>query len=426
MNGLAETSGKQAYYLTDLLGSPVTVHGKSIGKLADLVIVETDPLPEVTKLYIHRSFGQPSLLIPLEKMKVLKAGEIVVSIDEVKPFESEPQAKDILLKDHILDKKVIDIEDRDVEIVYDVKMVVRGRKLLVSDVNISRYRLMRRLGPKWLAKLIYSFRSERRDEKIPWQYIQALPPNIGSFKGDVKLNILKETLAEIHPADMADILEELDSRQRVAVFDQLESDRASDTLEEIDPNVQRDIVALLPKDRVAQLLAKMTPGQAADVLSVLPHNEKREILLALRALNESLAQKTNSILDRQDERIANYATTRILRVAPDMSVAEAREYFNRAAPNMMVIMYLYVTDTNGKLIGALDIKELLHARDDQKLRDVMIGDPIALRPTSTLKEALEHFSRYDFRALPIVDNDDKLLGAIPYRDVVNLKHKFWE
>jgi CBS domain-containing protein/sporulation protein YlmC with PRC-barrel domain len=419
-------SGSQTYYLTDFLGDRVTTHGKKIGRLADLVIVEAGSSPVVTKLVVRRPFGEPSLLIPWDKVKVLKNNEIVVSIESAKDFESEPQPHDILLKDYILDKKVIDMEDREVEIVYDVKITARDNKLFVTDVNISRYRLLRRLRLKWLAKFLYSFRAGPRDEKIPWKLIQPLPTDIGKFRGDVKLNVLKESLAEMHPADLADILEELDRGQRVAIFNQLEAERASDTLEEIDPTVQRDLVPALKKDWVAKLLNAMTPGQAADILSILPHDETRDILHALRTLNPHHAHKIESILGKQEERIANFATTKIFRLQQDMPVQAAREHFNEHAKDMAIVMYIYVVDDEGMLVGVMDIKELLQAKPDQTLKDVMIDSVVELHPDSTLKDALEHFSRYDFRAIPVVDESEKLLGAIPYRDVMNLKHRFLE
>lgn len=417
----------QVYYLSDILGTRVIAHGRLVGRLADLVIVEHENAPpDVTCLSVRRSFGRPSLLIPWEKVKVLKHDEVVVSIDDPKPFEGAPSEHAILLKDHILDKKVIDTEDREVEVVYDVKMLAKENKLLVTDVNISRYRFLRRIGPRWFAKFIYSFRREKRDEKIPWHLIQSLPQDISSFRGDVKLKVLKETLAEMHPADLADILEELDRGQRVAIFNELEPARASDTLEEVDPIVQRDLVPALKKERVAQLLSGMTPGQAADVLSVLPHSETREILKVLRGGNPRHALKIEGILGRQEERIANFATTKIIRVRQDQSVAEAREHFNRVAKEVTVIMYLYVTDAEDRLVGVLDLKELLQADPTKKLKEVMVDNVIALHPGSSLNEALEHFSRYDFRAVPVIDEHGKLIGAVPYRDVMNLKHKFLE
>jgi CBS domain-containing protein/sporulation protein YlmC with PRC-barrel domain len=426
MNVSDSTINGPVYYLTDILGARVSCHGKKIGRLADLVIVENDPIPEVTKLYIRRPFGHPSLLIPWEKIKVLKEEEIVVSIDSLVAFESEPQPHDILLKDHILDKKVLDIEDREVEVVYDVKLIVKHNKLLVSDVNISRYRFLRRLGLKWFANFLYGLRGKGKDQKIPWRFIQPLPQDIGSFHGDVKLKVLKETLGEIHPADLADIIEELDSSQRVAIFSELESGRASDTLEEIDPTVQRDLVSAMKKERVAQLLNTMTPGQAADILSVLPLSDTKAIIHVLRTLNLENASKIESILGKQEERIRNFTTTKVMKLRQETPAEEAREYFNRMAKYMDIIMYVYIVDEQERLVGVMDLKELLQAKTNQTLKDVMTDNVISLSPKSTLKEALEYFSRYEFRALPVIDEHHKLVGAIPFRDVMNLKHRFLE
>ncbi|MDD5055618.1 MAG: CBS domain-containing protein [Candidatus Peribacteraceae bacterium] len=416
----------QKCYLTDILGGRVCVHGKKIGKLVDMIIVEHGDNPEVTKLVVHRPFGYPSLLIPWDRVKLLKKDEVVVSLEKVEDFEKQPNETDILLKDHILDKKVIDIEDREVEMVYDVKMLAKNGKLTVTDVNISFYRFLRRLGLKWFAKFVYTVRGKEKDHKIPWRFIQALPQNIGSFRGDVKLKVLRETLDEFHPADIADILEEVDPSQRLAIFNQLESEQASETLEEIEPSVQRDLVPALKKERVAQLLSTMTPGQAADILSALPHSETKEILRVLKGTNPDHAHKINSILGKQEERIGNYATSKILKLDESTGVTAARDYFNRVASDMAVVLYLYITDAHGRLVGVMDLKEFLHGAPEQTMKDIMRDNVVSLSPQSTLKEALELFSRYDFRAIPVVNEEGKLTGAIPYRDVMNLKHRFLE
>ncbi len=425
MNGTDPNIGRVTY-LTDILGARISAHGKKIGRLWDLVITEAQPFPEVKKIVVKRPFGDHALVIPWEKVKLLKRNEIVVSIDGTKEYETELPKADILLKDHILDKKVLDVEDREIEVVYDVKMLAKGNSLLVTDVNISHYRFLRRLGIKWFANVYYWMFGKDKDKKIPWNYIQSLPPDIDSFTGDVKLKILKETLADIHPADLADIIEELDSRQRIAIFNQLEPERASDTLEEIEPQVQRDLVPALKKERVAELLNTMTSGQAADILASLPHVETSAILLALRVINPRHERKIASILEHQEEQIAHFTTTKIISLPQTMTVDAAREHFNRVAKDLSVILYLYVTDAEGKLVGVMDLKEFLQAKDDALLRDIMIDNVITLEPHSTLKEALELFSRYDFRALPVVDDAEKLTGAVPYRDVMNLKHKFLE
>jgi magnesium transporter len=260
-----------------------------------------------------------------------------------------------------------------------------------------------------------------KDQTISWTYIQPLPKQISSFKGDVRLKVLKERLAEIHPVDMADIIEDLDHEQRVAIFDELETSHASDTLEEINPNVQRDLVSSLRKEKVAHLINEMTAGQAADVLAVLPASEASSIL---ELIEPDKAHKIRSILSKQEQSIINFVTTSFIKLPPDKEVAETRKEYRHFARGKDAVMYLHVVDNNDKLLGIIDIKELLQAEGETQLKDIMEDKVITLDQESTLEEASILFDRYDFRSIPIVDNFHKILGVILYRDVMDLKHRF--
>jgi magnesium transporter len=220
---------------------------------------------------VKRPFGNPSLLAPWDKVKGFGENEVIIDIDDLKKIEGEPEESMLLLRDHVLDKKILDLEDTEVEIVYDLKLVMRKGKMFVSAVDSSRYGRMRRFGFQRTADHRQNANGPN-ENIIPWTYVQPLPPNLTSFKGEVKLKILRENLSEMQPADIADMLEELDQDHRVVVFNQLETERASDTLEEIDPNVQRELISSLNKDRVADLVDRMTPGQAADLFGALPHD----------------------------------------------------------------------------------------------------------------------------------------------------------
>jgi magnesium transporter len=414
---------KPFYFLSEILGAKVMFRDKRIGKLSDILIKENGKVPVVTHFYIRRPFGNPSLLIPWENIRSLTVKEVAIDIEDLGKYEGSPAEDAVLLKDYILDKKVLDIEGREVEVVYDVKLVIKNNKLYVSDVDLSRYGLLRRIGLAGFANLIYKLADKIKDETISWAYIQPLPTKISSFKGNVKLKILKEKLSEIHPVDLADILEELDPEQRVTIFDKLDTDHASDVLEEIDPSVQRDLVSSLKKEKVAMLIDEMTPGQAADVLAALPSTAAAAIL---ELLNEENVGKIQSILEKQEENILNFATLNFLKFEPDITVEQARGEYQRIARGKDVVMYLYVVDAQDKLLGVIDIKELLLADDGAVLKDVMVTNIIMLTPKSTLKEASTMFARYSFRAIPVTDDNNVIEGVVLYRDVINLTHHFLE
>jgi CBS domain-containing protein len=416
-------AGDLEILLSDILNVPVLRSGKKIGSLADLVIVETSKIPEVRSLYVTRSFGHPSLLIPWENVHTLTGRGIEITVADIKTYETEPAEDVILLRDYVLDKKVIDLEENEVEVVYDIRLILRNKKLYVTDVDTGKAARLRRLGLGLLAGLLYSSADPEAEQLISWKYIQPLPSNIGRFKGNVKLNVLKEKLSEIHPVDLADILEEMDHEQRVMVFSSLEHEHASDTLEEIEPKVQREIISSLSTEKVVQLINDMTPGQAADILSVLPSAEAHVIL---DVMNADSARKVQAIINRQEEKVIHYTTQKILKFPPETTVEYVQNDYPRHARDKDVIMYIYIVDENEHLLGVVDLKELLKADDKAFLKDVMVENVITLSTGNTLKEAAQEFSRYGFRALPVVDDDNRLSGAIPYRDVMNLTHQFVE
>ncbi|MDD1704058.1 MAG: CBS domain-containing protein [Methanoregula sp.] len=421
--GSAAATGDLEILLSDILNVPVLKSGKKIGSLADLVIVETVKIPEVRSLYVTRSFGKPSLIIPWENVHTLTGRGIEITIKEIEPYEAEPAEDVILLRDFVLDKKIIDLEENEVEIVYDIRLVLRNRKLYVTDVDTGKAARLRRLGLGFFAKLLSTPADQGTEQMIPWTCVQPLPTNIGRFKGDVKLNILKENLSEIHPVDLADILEEMDHEQRVMVFSSLDHEQATDTLEEIEPKVQREIISSLSTEKVVRLLNDMTPGQAADILSVLPLSEAHVIL---DSMNAESARKVQAIINRQEEKVIHYTTPKILKFPPETVVESVKNDYPRHARDKDVIMYIYVVDKSDHLLGVTDLKELLQADDKALLKDIMVENVISLRTGSTLKEAAQEFGRYGFRALPVVDEGDRLIGAIPYRDVMNLTHQFIE
>jgi CBS domain-containing protein len=411
------------FLLSEMLGAKVFLHEKKIGSLSDLMIVETGKLPEVRNFVITRPFGDPSLLIPWERIVTLEPQKLIINIDDLKKFEISPPEDAILLRDHILDKKVIDTEDAEVEVVYDIRLIERNAKLYVTEVDTSKSARLRRLGFGFMSGVLAPKEDPKDSGSISWMYIQPLPSHISSFKGDVKLKILKETLAEIHPVDLADILEELDHDQRVMVFSSLDHEQASDTLEEIEPLVQRDIIFSLSKEKVVRLINDMTPGQAADILAILPSSEAQIII---EALNAETAKKIQSIVSKQEEKVLHYTTQKILKFSPETTVEYVQNDYPRHAKGRDVIMYIYVVNGEGTLLGVIDLKELLQADDRALLRDIMVENVISLNTESTLKEASQSFARYDFRALPVTDEKNRLIGVIPYRDVMNLTHHFVE
>jgi magnesium transporter len=405
------------FYLSEILDRGVFVKKQRIGRLSDLAIVETGKLPEVTHVVVSRSFGYPALTVPWDKVLLISNNEVVLDIgaEMMAQFEQAPQEALILLHDHILDKKILDMDDHEVEVVYDIKLAVQNGKLYAAEVDFSRYRALRRLGLHKLAKLLTDRNKENR---VSWLYVQPLPAQLGSFAGNVKLKVPKAELNEIHPVDLADILEELEGGQRVALFNALETEHASDTLEEVEPRVQRELIHAIEKERAALLINDMSPAQAADILAILPRDESDAIL---KLIDRDKSSKVGHIIAEHDEQILHYASLKLIRLPATTPAVEVLDRYRELATGMDVVAYVYVTDAAGTLKGVVDIREMVAAEPGQTLGDIMTQHVIALPKDGTLREAAMLFERYDFRALPITDERDQLLGAVSSRDVRSLK-----
>jgi CBS domain-containing protein/sporulation protein YlmC with PRC-barrel domain len=411
------------FNLSEILNMPAIARGERVGTLDELVIVDRDKYAEVTHLCIRRPFGRPVLVVPWEKVASLGEKQVVLDIEEMEPFAGAFPASAILLKDYILDKKVLDQRGGELEVVYDIGMTLTGNKLLVVDVDLSKAALLRRMRLAWLLKLLAKpSSSQGNGDRIPWRYVAPLPEDLGSFTGAVKLKVLKEQLSELPPVDLADILEELAPEQRMAIFGALDTARASDTLEALDPKVQRDVVASLDKETVARLINEMSPAQAADLLAVLPWWDVKALMHLLG--DRERKAKLTAILEKQDEEAVHFSTSRFLKFSPEKTVAQVKAGFPEAAKGKVETTYLYVVDERDKLLGVVDSKALLLAEENARLDEIMTTKVIALGPQRTLRDASELFSRYLFRALPITDDGAKILGVLRYRDVVALRHRY--
>ncbi|MBF0458640.1 MAG: CBS domain-containing protein [Nitrospirae bacterium] len=423
MNTIIDTEqekGAEVFFLSDLIGTKVFNGNQKIGKLRDIAIVEKEKIPRVTHFIVHRPFGSKALLVPWERVMVVSTERITVELQPLSIYEEEPSEGQVLLNTHVLDKKVLDMDDNEIDMVYDIKLALRNGVLYVTDVDFSRYALLKRFGLAPIVKFLFGANSLKK-ETVSWSYVQPLPENTGAFKGNVKLNVLKEKLTDMHPVDLADILEELNPEQRLAIFNELETEHASDTLEEIEPRVQRELIFSIRKERAAELINDMTPAQAADILAILPAAETDEIM---KLIDKENALKVEFLLEKHDEELVHFATSHFIKLPPRTQVSQVLLQYREIARDKDVIMYLYVVDEQDTLLGVVDLKEALQASIEDKLGAIMTTNVISLKPENTLIEAAEMFSRYSFRAIPVTNDNDVILGVVLYRDVMNLKHRF--
>ncbi|MHB9097698.1 MAG: magnesium transporter MgtE N-terminal domain-containing protein, partial [Syntrophales bacterium] len=226
-------------YFSELLNRPICI-GKiknRIGKLADIVFSVADPYPEVAGVYIEHGWGKPTNFIPWSKILRVEDDAIFVQPREdgtpYPPFVDQPGW--ILLDKHLMGRTIVDMDDRRVEMVNDVHLLLAKGRLLLIHVDISFNGFLRRWG---LGKLRWM-----NDDFISWKYVQPLSVEDAISTDKVALSVTKNQIHELPSEDLADMLEELGTEERHALFSALDSEKAAETLAEAEPRTQRQLIA---------------------------------------------------------------------------------------------------------------------------------------------------------------------------------------
>jgi CBS domain-containing protein len=411
---LGQNKAMRYLYLSEILKKKVqTKDSVTLGKLKDLVIKDEGHYPEVTNIIVERSLGRPAWNVPWSHVVNVTAEGTTIAPP---PEDKYPQIKHgedyLLLADKVLDKKILDIEGFDVELVYDIQLLLVENKMFVVGADVGRDAFARRLGVGRVAKLALG--NEIGKDIIPWRYVQPLPADLTSTKGDVKLNIAREGLKDIHPEDLADILEELSHEERINVFNALDNEVAADALEATEPRVQRQILASTNVQRAVEILEHLSPVQIADIISILPRDDSEELMSMIRP---DVGSKIRVLLSEHDVPASALAMPCFLGFPGDLTVEEAFARFREEARHCDVTMYIYVVDEQQQLRGVIDINELLQADPRSTLEQIMTRNVVSVSPTTMRGEVEALFRKYHFRAIPIVDGSEKIVGAIREKDV---------
>ena len=223
-------------------------------------------------------------------------------------------------------------------------------------------------------------------------------------------------LARLHPADIADIMEELNPSERAAVLNALDAETAVEALTETDPEVQAGLIRMLDPEKASDMLEMMEPDEAADILGDLPHAKVRELL---QEMEPSEAEDVVELLEHEEDTAGGMMTTEYVAFPPEATVGQTLEKLRAMAGEVETIYYLYVTDPSERLLGVASLRELMIARAEQRLDEIMTTQIITVKPDAPLREVAETLSKYNLTALPVIDADGKLEGIVTVDDVLD-------
>jgi CBS domain-containing protein len=398
--------------LSEIQHRPVVdARGETVGRLKDLAILPRDHFPSVQWGILSTSGGErvvrwSDLSVELERLRLRRGLESVAT--EVLPPEALRLGRDVL------DKQIVDTHGAKVVRVNDLQLEETGGQLRLVGADVGLRGLVRRIGAEGMAERIAAVFGQKMPRGvIPWNLVEPLE----TPEADVRLTVPHEKLAFLHPADIADVVEEMPVDERRAVFEQLDVETAAEALAEVEPEMQAAIVSELEEERAADILQEMAPDEAADVLQDLPE-EQREELVDLMETDE--AEDVEKILAHPEDSAGGIMTTDVIALPRDITAQAAIDRLRQQKPDPELAYYLYVTDEDGRLEGTVSLRDLVVADPDTSLMQVMDPHVLTVDATSPKEDVAALMAKYDLLALPVVDGRHRLIGAITVDDVVEL------
>ena len=394
-------------YLSGLLNRPVVDEsGREIGKLKDLVVTPRDQFPLVQALIVTSRDGTRIVpatdVVSYADLRVRGEGRRDGSIDGIHV------ARDIQ------DKQIVDTHGAKVVRVNDLQFSENGGALRLVGADVGVRGLLRRLGVEApLERVATAVGRDLPRGIIPWHLVEP----IATGPGAVRLTIPHQKLALLHPADIADIVEEMTADERRTVFEQLDVETAAEALAEVEPEMQASVLADLPEERAADILEEMGPDEAADVLQDLPV-ERRDELIDLMQKDES--EDVEELLSYDENTAGGIMTTNYVALPGSLKASEAIDKLRALKPDPETAYYLYVIDAQDRLIGVVSLRDLVVASPDEKLEDIMNKQVMKAEAHTDKEEVAAIIAKYDLLALPIVDQKGRLIGAVTVDDVVEL------
>src|SRR3954453_22175446 len=405
-------------YFTELVSMPVfDLKGRRIGRIKDAAMV---PLVHPSRIDRFLMGGTDAwLTIRYDQVGAtdLRRG-ITLNDEQLVPYHDDEYM--LRIARDLFDQQIIDVNGRKGVRVTDVTMEIRhesGRDTLsVLEVDIGVRSIFRRLlqgviPPKWIRKL---------QHRIPPNSIRWDLANV--VEADplrrLRLNISYTKLEEMHPADLADIVEDLGPAEREAIFETIDSEAAADALSEVeDPKMQANILEALETEKAADIVEEMSPDEAADILNELEDETSEEIL---EEMESSPKSEIRELLDFREDTAGGLMNTEYVSLHDNASVMDALSALRGNEDLLEALNTLFLVDEDERLTASIPLARLFIASGGAKLKDLATETLIQVPVDETQNRVTELFDKYNLLTLPVVDEDGQLAGVITADDIISV------
>ena len=414
-------------YLTQILDKRILgSDGAKLGKVIDAVASLEGRLPNVQALVVLLDGKNKEFYLPYDRVEFEDdpdgpngSGHLRSDIRVVGDFSTispyVPGAEDLRLRRDVLDRQIVDVQDYRVVRVSDVRLAECGSHYCVVGVDASLRATLRRLGSisKPIEKAAKLFRRPLRSNLIAWDDVQTLEP--GSAGGRIRLKVPHDKIATLHPADIADIVEQMSPQQGAEVIESLDIETAAEAISEAEPATQVSIMQQLDEEMATDILEEMEPDDAADLLEDLPDSFSDELL---ENMTPEEADEVRELMEYDEDTAGGLMTTELVTMPEHLNCQQTIERLRDLAPKAELIYYVYVVDDEERLSGVISLRDLVVSPPLRPISEIMVHNVIHVYVEDHADQVAQIIGRYNLLAVPVVSEDEKLLGIITVDDTL--------
>ncbi len=407
-----------------LIGTEVVdAKGSTFGHVREFAVA-----PLVDAAHIHgiviklasAKRGDRHSLVPVTHLELTPGGGMKLR-DTASPTPLPEDESYLLLERDLLDQQIIDVHGHKVVRVNDVDLVWENCEqegpdlsLRIAEVEVGMRGAVRRLLKGLPKDPVNSIACRFSASVIPWEFVDLIDRDPARR---VRLKIEQDRLSQMHPSDIADILEELAPAERQALFISLDEEVAAEALEEVKPKMQQSLIESLDSEQIAGIVEEMDPGAAADLLSELT-DERSEAIL--EEMDPEERQDVEDLLEFSGNSAAGRMTTEYVALPATALVDQAVTALRDFEGDIETITEIYLLDEEERLTGLIPLVRLVLAKGDSSLSGVPQGHMVSTTVDANGRKVAELFDKYNLRSLPVVDRDRKLVGVIHAEQVIAL------
>lgn len=406
-------------YLSEMLKLPVVdAAGEKIGIVNDLGIATGEVFPRVTALAFQGPGKTPFMISWRKYVERFDDDGVYLKYPATDIRFSYLQPDEVLLARDIMNKQIVDTQGMKVVRVNDIKLSTTGEnQLRLLGAEVGARGLLRAIHPLFervTVKVAKMLGKPLPEDIIAWSYMDLLERSTKQ----IKLSVSHKTLSELHPADIADIIEQLDPRLRTQVFAQLDTEQAAEAIAELDDDeLMTEMLEGLSDREASTMLATMDPDDAAALIEELDY-EKAEKLLRLMGVKEEKAIR--DLLGYEEDTAGRIMTNQFVALPATATVQDAIDALRDLDEDFESIYYVYTTDAEGALTGVLSMRSLVVADHTDRLKDLAYRDVVWVAPDLDQEQVADEMTKYDLVAMPVCDENRHILGIVTVDDALDV------